>query len=66
MSGGEPSSIKQYTRCAARAPARSKKSGDRVKARFDLEVYGLILQLDFLEVRVYASGFVSEMASADL
>ena len=42
MSGGEPSSIKQYTRCAARQPARSRRNGDRVKVRFDLKVYGLI------------------------
>ncbi len=44
MSGGEPSSIKQSPRCAAREPVWSRRYGYRVKARFDLEVYGLILQ----------------------
>ena len=70
MSGGEPSSIKQCTRCAARVPARSKECGDRVKARFDLEVYGLILQPDFYLILKMggkdASSVISEMASADL
>ena len=66
MSGGEPSSIKRFTRCAVRVPALSRSCENHVGVTFDKEVYGLILQLDFLEVRVYASGFVSEMASADL
>ena len=35
MSGGEPSSIKQLTRCAARQPALSREYGYRVAARFD-------------------------------
>ncbi len=43
MSDGEPSSIKQLTRCAARAPALSRKYEDRVEARFDYVVYGLVL-----------------------
>ena len=47
MSGGEPSSIKQCPRCAARQPALSRGIGMRVFPRFDLKVYGLILQLDF-------------------
>ena len=42
MSGGEPSSIKQYTRCAVRSPAWSRRCEDRVDARFDFKVYGLI------------------------
>ena len=44
MSGGEPSSIKQFTRCAVRSPALSRSYGYRVAARFDLVVYGLTLQ----------------------
>ena len=44
MSGGEPSSIKQLTRCAARVPALSSRCGYRVATRFDLMVYGLTLQ----------------------
>ena len=40
MSDGEPSSIKRFTRCAARAPALSKGYEDRVEARFDFAVYG--------------------------
>ena len=40
MSDGEPSSIKRLTRCAARAPALSRKYEDRVEARFDFAVYG--------------------------
>ena len=48
MSGGEPSSIKQLTRCAARLPARSKRYGYRVATRFDLMVYGLTLQFIFI------------------
>ena len=40
MSDGEPSSIKRLTRCAARAPALSKRYEDRVEARFDFAVYG--------------------------
>ncbi len=43
MSDGEPSSIKRLTRCAARAPALSRKYEDRVEARFDFVVYGLVL-----------------------
>ena len=44
MSGGEPSSIKQFTRCAVRQPALSRRHGYRVAARFDFLVYGLTLQ----------------------
>ena len=40
MSDGGPSSIKRFTRCAARAPALSKEYEDRVEARFDFAVYG--------------------------
>ena len=40
MSDGGPSSIKRFTRCAARAPALSMKYEDRVEARVDFEVYG--------------------------
>ena len=47
MSGGEPSSIKQFIRCAVGKPALSSSCGDRVGVRFEIEVYGLILQLDF-------------------
>ena len=47
MSGGEPSSIKQLTRCAARSPAPSRMYEDRVGVMFDFKVYGLILQPDF-------------------
>ena len=44
MSGGEPSSIQQPTRCAARAPVLSREREDRVGETFDPEVYGLVLQ----------------------
>ena len=44
MSGGEPSSIKRLTRCAARVPALSKGYEDRVEEKFDIAVYGLVLQ----------------------
>ena len=60
MSGGEPSSIKQCLRCAARQPALSRRDGTCVSPRFDLKVYGLILQLDFFrtESDFFASGFI--------
>ena len=45
MSGGEPSSIKQLSRCAARQPAPSRMYGVRTGVTFDFKVYGLILQL---------------------
>ena len=45
MSGGEPSSIKRSSRCAARVPVLSMRLENRVGADFDLEVYGLVLQL---------------------
>ena len=48
MSGGEPSSIKQFSRCAARVPAPSKECECRAKVTFDFEVYGLILRLIFI------------------
>ena len=67
MSGGEPSSIKQCTRCAASQPALSEGYVCRADATFEVEVYGLILQLMFLERgNRSASGFVSEMASENL
>ena len=47
MSGGEPSSIKRCTRCAASQPALSKERECRADAKFEVEVYGLILQLVF-------------------
>ena len=40
MSDGGPSSIKRFTRCAARVPALSNEYEDRVEARFDFAVYG--------------------------
>jgi len=46
MSGGEPSSIKQCTRCATSQPVLSEEHVCRVGVTFDLEVYGRILQLD--------------------
>ena len=46
MSGGEPSSIKRLTRCATSQPVLSERYVCRVGVTFDLEVYGLILQLD--------------------
>ena len=46
MSGGEPSSIKRSSRCAARAPVLSSRLENRVGADFDLGVYGLVLQFD--------------------
>ncbi len=47
MSGGEPSSIKQCTRCAASQPALSERCVCRADVIFEVEVYGLILQLVF-------------------
>ena len=47
MSGGEPSSIKRCTRCAVSQPALSDRYVCRVNAIFEVEVYGLILQLVF-------------------
>ena len=44
MSGGGPSSIKQYTQCAARVPVLSRGCEDRVEVIFDFGVYGLVLQ----------------------
>ena len=44
MSGGEPSSIKRLTRCAARVPVLSRRYEDRVEEKFDFAVYGLVLQ----------------------
>ncbi len=44
MSGGEPSSIKQFNRCAARVPVLSERCDARVGGRFDLEVYDLVFQ----------------------
>ena len=64
MSDGEPSSIKRLTRCAAGVPALSRVYEDRVEARFDFTVYGLVLQrtLDFylvIEVLVLEEGYAS-------
>ena len=70
MSGGEPSSIKQFTRCAVRLPALSRSCGYRVAARFDLVVYGLTLQFILFYCALwgclYASSFIQKMASADI
>jgi len=44
MSGGEPSSIKQFTRCAARKPSPSSSHGPRAGEAFETGVYGLILR----------------------
>lgn len=43
MSGGGPSSIKRFSRCAAGMPAPSRGNGNRVEIEFDLEVYDLTL-----------------------
>ena len=53
MSDGEPSSIKRLTRCAAGVPALSRVYEDRVEARFDFTVYGLILQPAFLMIFIF-------------
>ena len=45
MSGGEPSSIKQCIRCAASNPVLSDVCVCRAGVKFEIEVYGLILQL---------------------
>ena len=66
MSGGEPSSIKQSPRCAARKPALSRRIGTRVFSEYDFKVYGLILQLDFFRRINYASGSVQKMASDNI
>ena len=47
MSGGEPSSIKQSPRCAARVPVPSSDCVCRVEGRFEVGVYGLTLQSAF-------------------
>ena len=44
MSGGEPSSIKQLSRCAARVPVLSEGGVPREGVTFEKEVYGLVLQ----------------------
>ena len=67
MSGGEPSSIKRLPRCAARTPARSRRYGYRVEAKFDLKVYGLILQSDFyFKENGDVSGVIQKMETPDL
>ena len=61
MSGGEPSSIKQLTRCAVRVPALSRRCGYRVATRFELMVYGLTLQFILFYLLTggsYASGII--------
>ena len=45
MSGGEPSSTKQSSRCAVRVPVLSSRLENRVGADFDLGVYGLVLRI---------------------
>ena len=44
MSGGEPSSIKRCTVCAARVPVLSKKAKDRRGVTPERAVYGLLSQ----------------------
>ena len=65
MSGGEPSSIKQFFRCAARVPVPSSVYGQRTGASFDSWVYDLVLQLVFIYLKERerdASGFVQKVA----
>ena len=64
MSGGEPSSIKQFSRCAARVPVLSERCVPRDGVTFDPEVYGLVLRrtLDFylwISVLVKEEGYAS-------
>ena len=44
MSGGEPSSIKQFSRCAAGTPVLSRGHFDAYKFLLDFRVYGLIVR----------------------
>ena len=44
-SGGEPSSIKQNDRCAARVPVLSVICGGARRGLFDSGVYGLVFRL---------------------
>ena len=44
MSGGEPSSIKQLSRCAAGKPVLSGKRAGAYELLFEFRVYGLILR----------------------
>jgi len=53
MSGGEPSSIKQNTWCAAGQPVLSRESKYRAGVMFDSEVYGLFYGLSFAVLRSF-------------
>lgn len=48
MSDGEPSSIKQLSRCAARVPALSNRCEDRAEVELDYAVYGSRFAADAL------------------
>ena len=45
MSGGEPSSIKQFSRCAAGQPVLSGGRAGAYEFLFEFRVYGLILRV---------------------
>ena len=45
MSGGEPSSIKQFSRCAAGMPVLSRMHLSACELLLDFRVYGLILRV---------------------
>ncbi len=73
MSDGEPSSIKQFTRCATRVPALSSRYEDRVEERFDFAVYGsrFAAHYNFSELykkrgEKYASGSIQKMETQDI
>lgn len=54
MSGGEPSSIKQFSRCAAGQPVPSRRQAGAYEFCFDFRVYGLILRDIFtLKIKLY-------------
>ena len=66
MSGGEPSSIKQFSRCAAGMPVLSRKHVVARKFLLDFRVYGLILRVIFIFITVISKGVLHYGASGSL
>ena len=65
MSGGEPSSIKQFSRCAAGKPVLSRVHFGACKLLLDFWVYGLTSRLvwNIKESENFASGTVQKIPS---
>ena len=51
MSGGEPSSIKQFSRCAAGTPVLSGVHFVAYKLLLDFRVYGLTLRVIYVKTK---------------